>query len=390
MNQRQQIDPRLARQIRIGRPLPFSVYDRYGNLLLRAGFIISSELQRNTLLKQGVFRQPPSGHSVPDAEGDSFTHASHFTVFETIEILIARLEQAYALLDTDQRQRFPLVCAGIGLDIQQLCEDNPDAVLAGIQVSQHLPYELTHPLHCGILCELIGKALALPLMQRLGLVCGAISHDVGIIRLQPTLDEQPSSLSDQQWQQIRQHPVAGEQRLRRAGVDDPTWLDAVLHHHERLDGSGYPYGLRAEQLSDAARLMAIADIYTAMIRPRAHRDAHLARDVLRELYQDEGRTLDIRLVRLFIRHIGVFPPGAIVRLANGEIAVVQKRGQDAANAPVCYSILDADGEPLAIPLERDSSAPEFGVKAMLPHHDHPALHRHLNVLWPPLRRICQR
>lgn len=377
-----------VREIAVGRPLPFSVYDRNDNLLLRKGFVIHSEEQRDRLLEQGVFRhlgdEKTSSRHLPS----EFESSGRYTVFETLEILIDRLERAYQSLESKrQRHRFAPGCLGLAVDLQRICADKPDAVLAAMQVSHQLPYGLIHPLHCGVVCELMGVRLQLPLMSRLSLVAAALSHDVGIARLQEVLHRQKAPLSETQWQSVQAHPQAGAQLLRQAGVDDPLWLDVVAQHHERLDGSGYPKGISGEKLRRETRILSIADIYTAMIRPRAYRDAFVAREVLRDLFQDRGATIDPELVRVFIGLVGIFPPGAFVRLANDDIAVVQARGNEPSR-PECASLIDAEGKPMSQPLPRDNSDPRYQPVAMLPHHQHPALQGHLNRLWPPLEAIA--
>lgn len=387
MTSSSRIAPALERDIVVGQPLPFSVYDRHDNLLLRKGFVITSERQRDRVLDQGAFRHLHEV-AVADDDGEPFVNASRFTVFETIELLLTRLERAYQLLRSEQRQQFPYLCLGIAADLQRICDDNPDAVMAGMQISHQLPYGLIHPLHCGVICELLGKRLQLPLMQRLALVAGAITHDVGIAHLQETLHRQTTPLTDHQWQRIQRHPQESAKLLQQAGVDDPVWLDVVLQHHERLDGSGYPGGLGGDRIRRESRILSIADIYTAMTRPRIYRDAIVAKDALRDLFKDRGATVDPHLVELFIREIGVFPPGAFVRLANGDTAVIQKRGEEASK-PVCYSVINGEGDPLAKPRLRDTGERAYGVVEMLPHHDHPALRSHLNELWPPLVAISE-
>lgn len=369
----------------VGEPLPFSVYDQYGNLLLRKGFVVSSEKQRDRLLEHGLFQVAKDSQSA-DQESEFTTASQRFTVFETVETLLARLEHAYQLLVDAAGRGFVFEMLRIAVDIQSICEDNPDAVMGAMQVSQDLPYGLIHPLHCAVLCELMGKRLGLPQFIRLALVAGAASHDVGITQMQERLHRQKEALSESQWQRIYGHPQESRVLLERAGVDDEVWLNAVAQHHERLDGSGYPHQLQAAQLSQTTRILAIADIYTAMIRPRVYRDAFVSRDALRNLFQERGSSVDPSLVQVFIKEIGLFPPGAFVRLRNNELAVVQKRGVE-ANLPVIFSVQAADGSVMSPLRQRDPSKESFNIIEMLPHHEHPTLRTQLNELWPPLKAI---
>ncbi|MEH6824382.1 MAG: HD domain-containing phosphohydrolase [Motiliproteus sp.] len=370
----------------VGEPLPFSVYDSDDNLLLRKGFVVSSEKQRDRLLKHGLFQGDNDVHHSGDSESE---FSQGFTVFETVETLLARLEHAYQLLREPDGSGFVFVMLRIAVDIQAICADNPDAVMGAMQVSQDLPYGLIHPLHCAVLCELMGKRLGLPQFTRLALVAGAASHDVGITQMQEKLHRQQEALSENQWQRIRRHPQESRELLEQAGVDDEIWLNAVGQHHERLDGSGYPGRLQAEQLSPTTRILAIVDIYTAMIRPRIYRDAFITREALRSLFQERGSSVDPKLVQVFVKEVGLFPPGAFVRLRNNELAVVQKRGVE-ASLPVIFSVQAADGS-LMIPLrQRDPSKESFNIIEMLPHHEHPTLRSQLNEIWPPLKPISLR
>lgn len=374
----------------VGKPIPYSVYDHHDNLLLRKGFILSSEKQRDRLLQRGLIRH--SDTMEPDVdnrvEDTSFSQqAQSFTVFEIVETLLSRLEQAYQLVRSPQKEHFPFLMSRLALDIQCICHDNPDAVLGAMQIGHDMPYGLIHPLHCAVLCELVAKRLGITQIQRLSLVAAAASHDIGITELQEQLHLQMKPLTDEQWQQIQKHPHQGHELLQAAGVDDQIWLNMVIQHHERLDGSGYPKGLTHGEILKESRILAIADIYTAMIRPKLYREAFVAQDALRSIFLERGATVDPELIRIFIKEVGIFPPGGFVRLQNGEVAVIRARGKT-VNAPVTVSVLDPDGMPMQTPLERNPREPAYAIMEMHPHLEHASLQLQLNELWPPLSHIA--
>jgi hypothetical protein len=201
--------------------------------------------------------------------------------------------------------------------------------------------------------------------------------------LQDTLHRQASPLSEAQWVEVRRHPAQGVELLERAGVEEPVWLEAVLHHHERLDGSGYPERLSDAQLTKGARLVAIADIYSAMVRPRAYRDALLATSALRQIFLERGRLIDAALAEVFIKEVGVFPPGALVRLASGEVAVVARRSEDASHPPVLV-VLSRQGTPLSRAIERDTRQAEYAIAETLPQRKFRALAGLIRGLWQGL------
>ena len=153
--------------------------------------------------------------------------------------------------------------------------------------------------------------------------------------------------------------------LKAAGVEDPLWLDAVLHHHERLDGSGYPHGLMGRDIGDGARLLAVVDIFSAMVRPRAYREAVIARNALRNLFMERGTAVDTELPGLLVKEIGVFPPGTVVRLASGEVGVVTHRGGNAA-CPRVARLVNANGTFAAVARSRDTREAEHVIVEAVP------------------------
>lgn len=373
-----------ASEIKIGEPLPWSVFDANGNLLLRRGFRISSQRMYDGLVGYVLLRlleetlQPQAGAR---AELDRFDD-SKFTVFELVATLLDRLESAFAMLnDQPRRALAPYKLLQIAIDIQSICNDNPDAVLGALQVDQHAPYSLMHPLHIAVLCELVAKQVGVEQIARVSVVVAALTIDVGFIELQQKLQKQSSPLSDEQWSAVRCHPQQSTQLLTDAGITDSSWLDTVRQHHERINGKGYPAGLAGDQICFGARLMAIADMYTAMIRPRSYRSAILAKDVLRGIFKERGESIDGRLAEFFIKVVGVFPPGAYVRLANGEIAVVSERGADAAH-PKVISYISQYGLQLPEPAERNTQVSENAVEEILAQNEHDWAHNVLSRCWP--------
>ena len=228
-----------------------------------------------------------------------------------------------------------------------------------------MPYEVVHHVKVAVLCELIGKRLGVGEETRLTLIKSALTHDLGLIDIQDDLDRQTSPLTPGQQKRIREHPADGAMRLRQLGVVDPVWLDAVRHHHERLDGSGYPDGLVGDAIKIPTRVLAVADNYAAMVRDRPYRKAMLTRSAMRELMTDDGGKNDRRLIEAMIKEVGVFPPGALVKLASGEVAVVKSKGSNSAQ-PEIYALIKLDGMPMLTPARRDASRPEHAIQGVLP------------------------
>jgi HD-GYP domain-containing protein (c-di-GMP phosphodiesterase class II) len=121
---------------------------------------------------------------------------------------------------------------------------------------------------------------------------------------------------------MRSHPGAGHALLKQADGVGAMILDVCLHHHEKLDGSGYPYGLRGEQISLAARMGAVCDIYDAITSNRPYKAGWGPAESLRRMAEWRGSHLDPAVFSAFVQCVGIYPVGSLVRLASCRLAIV--------------------------------------------------------------------
>ena len=166
-----------------------------------------------------------------------------------------------------------------------------------------------------------------------------------------------------QQEKIRLHSSAGVKILSGAGVTHALWLKIVMQHHEKVDGSGYPAGLQRQEIAPAAKVVALSDRYGAAISPRAYRRARVSKDMMRDFLVNKGKEYDATLCVLFIKELGIYPPGSFVRLKNGETAVVTHRGRDSMK-PRYVSVLDARGELFLNYPERNTGSSDHEIQGM--------------------------
>jgi len=351
--------------IEIGVPLQKAVYDGHGTLLIKVGGIVGSVQQLSILLdKEIFFVADHDNNSDPSpAVGAEEGETSAFEILDAAKVKLTRIfdlaRQGKAHDDFISRIK------AIAVSVQKACALDPDAALANLQLELDAPYAVVHHLQAAILCELSGKKLGVKDEARRKLVKAALTRDIDLMDIQQVLDKQTIPLSDKHVERIQSHPKSSVSRLKELGVSDKSWLDAVEHHHERLDGSGYPGRLSGNSIGIPARLLAITDIYSAMIRDRANRKAILPKEALRKLMLEHKGKIDERLTQVLIKEIGIFPPGVIVQLANKEVAVVKQRGVDGLH-PLAYSFIDAAGTPIPSPHACDTAKPEFQIRGMMP------------------------
>jgi HD-GYP domain-containing protein (c-di-GMP phosphodiesterase class II) len=189
-------------------------------------------------------------------------------------------------------------------------------------------------------------------------VLAALVHDAGMLCVPPEVLARPGPLDDAGRRAVEAHARAGAELARRL-MPDAAWLmEAAAAHHERLDGTGYPGGLREAQVSSLTRLLAVCDIYAALCAPRPHRPARETRTALTDtlLLAESGLLDQAHAERLL--QLSFYPVGSAVELADGSVGVVVathlgRRDLNTPARPVVALLTDAERRPLASPLHLD-------------------------------------
>lgn len=355
MSDTQKID---ANEIEIGEMLAWHIYDSGGLLLLNKGSIIQSEQQLSVLLKRGLYRitkDLPANDSNPSVDNSSpFDHIADYSV---------RLDGIFkSIIDKDQDSEIRVTF--LSHDIQTLCKKDPDALIGAVHLYNDLEYVLIHPIQTAILAEIFATSLEIAEEQRLSMMCGALTANISILELQTTLQSQNGPMTKEQKAEMQTHPLRSAQILRDVAISDLNWLNTVEQHHERIDGQGYGLDLVDHEIVDAAKIVGLCDIYSAMVVEKAYRDAHLANDILRVLFLSKGKEHDETLCLKLIKEMGVFPPGSFVKLVNGETAVVTHRAKEGSMWPMVTSIISREGKTYANPLSRDCNHEQYKIKEM--------------------------
>lgn len=182
----------------------------------------------------------------------------------------------------------------------------------------------------------------------------ALVHDVGMLCLSPGILTQTGPLDDEQRRAVEAHCHAGVTLIAPLLLDAPWLAEAVGGHHERLDGTGYPDGLRDHQIKPLTRLLAVCDVYTSLCTARPHRPARETRTALTDtlLLAEQGQ-LDRHYAECLL-HLSFYPVGSVVELADGAVGVVVATPQprldlNSPARPVVALLTDSQGEPLPLP-----------------------------------------
>ena len=345
-----------AEEISIGHALPWPVYDCHQRLLLNKGEIIASEHQLDILIEEGLYRE----NTPPSQTAQESSISNSLNPFEAVNEIADRLNHIFFSI-ANKKPNCEIKLNELSLDIQQLCEWDANAALGAVHLCHNTPYTVWHPLHVSMLTELITKRMGYSSESRLPVLNAALTCNIAMLELQETLYRQGKPLGDDQKKAIQQHCQHGVGMLRDADIDHELWLDIVFQHHEKIDGSGYPVGLEGNAIKIESRIISLADRYSAMVSPRGYREEMTAQNALSSLFINKGKEYDEKLSVIFIKELGVYPPGAFVRLVNDEIAIVIKRGQE-STAPTVCSLVNPNGEIYARPIRRDSGREAYAIK----------------------------
>ena len=310
--------------IKLGQPLPFSVYDKAGILLLKTGCSINVERHLEILIANGLYFKPEQVKlrtSAPEPEAPN-SEANTFFVLDAAKLKLLRLFDQYR--DGGVKDDFVGRIDTLASTVMDACSHDTDAALANLHLDYETSYAVVHHMQAAILCEIMGKKLKVNESTRLSLIKAALTHDMDLLDIQDDLDKQITSLDSYQ------------------------------------KGSGYAYALSGDAINITTRILAVADIYSAMIRDRPYRKAMLSNEAMRQLLLEQGKKADLRLIQLLIKEVGVFPPGALVQLANNEISVVKERKVNSV-CPTVYSFIRSSGMPMISPLKRETENAEHKV-----------------------------
>ncbi len=268
---------------------------------------------------------------------------------ETLEVARKSLEDTFQLVQMDQRPSEKRA-ADLVASVQAMVEDiisNRDVVANVSHLRVWDNYTFEHSVHVAILTAIIAKHLKMTPDQMTRIGVGAILHDIGKLMVPQEILQKPATLTPEEMDVIRQHPVLGWD-LVHEGFSSimPTSSIVVRQHHERLDGSGYPDGRKGDDIYLFSRIVAAADVFDALRAERAYRPVYTPRRILQTIREETGPKLDPRAVEALLTHVAIIPEGEIVRLTNGLLGMVVTTNPGYALQPVVQVVADDRDQPV--------------------------------------------
>lgn len=183
-------------------------------------------------------------------------------------------------------------------------------------------YTYHHSLSVAVLAIAIGHYLGYSSQElnRVGMC--AIMHDIGKTAVPLSILNKPARLSEEEFRTIMMHSAAGYDYLMQTEIQDEEVLRGVLHHHEKMDGTGYPANLKGEEIPFWSRIISVADVYDALTSDRPYRTPMQPGEAIEYIMGGIGSSFDYDVVSAFMRKVELYPVGSIIELSNNKIAVV--------------------------------------------------------------------
>lgn len=228
----------------------------------------------------------------------------------------------------------------IAADITDSLVSNQNALQSLMRMRSKDQYLLEHSMNVAVLMGVLARSMKVEGNELQELVFGAFVHDIGKVRVAEEILYKPGRLEAEEWAEMQRHVTYGVESLKDIGGIPSRAMDICAQHHERLDGTGYPNNLAADQISLHGRMAAVVDVYDAITADRVYHQGMEPTVALKKMLEWTDSHLDKSLVYQLIRCVSVYPAGSMVELASGHIALVQEANLHKPSQPKVLIVYD--------------------------------------------------
>jgi putative nucleotidyltransferase with HDIG domain len=344
------------------------VFNKDDLLLLSADSLITGNDQIDHLRRQGVsylYINVGKGKDVPQKVDPAVAGAD--AMKREVEYY-KELEQAKAIQRqtiATAREALVAIRRGGSFSVSKIEESsqnivesilrNRDALISLCQIKGYDEYTYTHSVNVSVLTTAVAHTLGYNRDRLLEVGVGGLLHDVGKMRVPEAILNKPGKYADWEFNMMKKHPEYGMDILKDKKSVSEVSKALVIQHHERCNGKGYPFHLKAAEINEIGLIGAVADVYDALTSNRVYRAAWTPQKALAVIFQGCDEEYSRRVVELFTKQMGIYPVGSFVRLHSGEMGVVIKVDHGRLLAPNILILFDTAGNRLKRPLEYDLS-----------------------------------
>jgi putative nucleotidyltransferase with HDIG domain len=226
----------------------------------------------------------------------------------------------------------PAVCAPLVDEVMESINRHPDALLSLARLKTADEYTYMHSVAVCALMVSLGRQLGLNDDHCREAGMAGMLHDLGKAAMPQDILNKPGKLTPEEFDIIKQHAVRGYEMLLEGAAVSEGVLDVCRHHHERWDGTGYPDGLAGEKISLLARMGAVCDVYDAVTSDRPYKAGWDPAHSLSQMATWKGH-FDTTVFQSFVKSVGIYPTGSLVKMRSGRLAVVLEQNAAALTKP---------------------------------------------------------
>jgi putative nucleotidyltransferase with HDIG domain len=250
------------------------------------------------------------------AMGDELKRAGKI-VSKSKRAVTAMFNEARMGKALDAEQAMPLV-----EEISGSVSRNPGAIISLARLKDKDEYTYMHSVAVCALMIALARQLGLSEAETRDAGLAGLLHDVGKMMIPDKVLNKPGKLTDDEFTLVKNHPLEGHKLLLEGKNINAVTLDVCLHHHEKIDGSGYPHRLKADQISLFAKMGAVCDVYDAITSNRPYKNGWNPAESISRMTEWSKGHFDEHVFRSFVKSLGIYPIGSLVRLQSGRLAVV--------------------------------------------------------------------
>lgn len=239
---------------------------------------------------------------------------------------------------------------------------NPGALISLARLKNKDDYTYMHSVAVCALMVSLAKRLELDDAQVREAGMAGLLHDIGKMMIPIEILDKPGKLTNEEFTIVKNHPSEGYKMLLEGSGVSAISLDVCLHHHEKVNGSGYPDNLADEQISLYAKMGAVCDVYDAITSNRPYKNGWEPAESLRKMAEWSKGHFDQRIFQAFVRSVGIYPTGSLVRLESGRLAVVLEQCDKSLLTPIVKVFFSIKSNCRIVPEITDLSRPSCNDK----------------------------
>ncbi|TGE39025.1 HD-GYP domain-containing protein [Desulfosporosinus fructosivorans] len=328
------LEPLSITTFNIGQPSSYDLFNRQGILLLTKGKPITTNIQE-LLQRRQIYTLK---YDLNKSQDPNITHKFSESEYQDIVVDVREAFENAGLISSERLHKTFLV-------VDKIINELEGTKRVYLDLNKFRKFDnntYIHSVNVAILATLIGLQMNFTGQALRDLTLGAMFHDIGKSAIPIEVLNKTSKLTDEELEIIKKHPILGEEMLRKSNITGEV-LTIVRHHHERCNGKGYPDAVRQSEIGLNAQIVAITDVFDALVDDRPYRKGLPPYHALEIIIAESNEQFNKEIVNIFIQCLILYPEGSIVTLNTAEVGIVIGIHQTYPSRPLVKILFDKDG-----------------------------------------------